>query len=60
MLDMIRKVIKNRSNLGPITLFLGAKRAFFKRRTRWQEQRDITFQGTSGTLPIGAISENSS
>jgi hypothetical protein len=27
MVDRIRKVVENRSNLGPITLFLGAKTA---------------------------------
>jgi hypothetical protein len=33
MVDRIRKVVENRSNLGPITLFLGAKRDFLSRRT---------------------------
>jgi len=34
MVDRIRKVVENRSNLGPITLFLGAKTAFFGWGTR--------------------------
>jgi hypothetical protein len=60
MVDRIRKVVENECYLGPITLFLGAKTAFFGRRTIWQEQRGITFQGTSGILPTAVISENSS
>jgi hypothetical protein len=58
MVDRIRKVVENECYLGPITLFLGAETAFFGRRTRWQEQRGITFRGTSGTLPTAVISEN--
>jgi hypothetical protein len=34
MVDRIRKVVENMSNLGPITVFLRAKRAFFSRGTR--------------------------
>jgi len=33
VIDNFRKIVENRSNLGPITLFLGAKRVFFDRRT---------------------------
>jgi hypothetical protein len=40
MVDRIRKVVENRSYLGPITIFLEAKRAFFVRRTR--EHREKT------------------
>jgi hypothetical protein len=40
MVDSIRKVVENECYLGPITLFLGAKTAFFGRRTR--EHREKT------------------
>jgi hypothetical protein len=39
--------------------FLGGKKDVFSKRL-WQEQSDITFRGTFGTLPIVAINENSS
>jgi hypothetical protein len=38
MVDRIRKVVENECYLGPITLFLGAKRAFFDRRTKGMGQ----------------------
>jgi hypothetical protein len=34
MVDRIRKVVENECYLGPITLFLGAKTAFFGRGER--------------------------
>jgi len=43
VIDNFRKIVENRSNLGPITLFLGAKRVFFDRRTTghraWKKDR---------------------
>jgi hypothetical protein len=55
MVDRIRKVVENGLGLGPITLFLGAKTAFFGRRTRWQEQTGITFRGTSGIPQLNML-----
>jgi len=34
MIDRIRKVVENKCYLGPITLFLGAKTAFFGKGTK--------------------------
>jgi len=34
MIDRIRKVVENECYLGPITLFFGAKRAFFDKGTK--------------------------
>ena len=49
MVDRIRKVVENECYLGPITLFLGAKTAFFGRgeRAHYVRGRDAR-DGRSG------------
>ena len=45
MVDRIRKVVENECYLGPITLFFGAKRAFFGRRTQYGKSKEALHSG---------------